>query len=88
MDMDMGTGRWFSAMANWVLEDYVVDAAYQGLAYYTMSCITNSPFKLARLASYYKGIQSAGTAVSSGMDAVLVRFLPYPQPPVESSSST
>ena len=37
-----------------------------------MSCMTNSPFKLARMAGYYKGIQSAGTAVSSGMDAAIV----------------
>lgn len=56
--------------------DYVIDAAYQGLAYYTMSCMTNSPFKLARMAGYYKGLQSAGSAVSSGMDAVMV----CPQP--------
>lgn len=37
-----------------------------------MSSITNDPFKLARMAGYYKGIQSAGAAVSFGMDAVLV----------------
>jgi hypothetical protein len=30
------------------------------------------PFKLARMAGYYKGIQSAGAAVSFGMDAVKV----------------
>lgn len=56
--------------------DYVVDAAFQGLAYYTMSAITNEPFKLARMAAYYKGIQSAGAAVSFGMDAVEVCKLP------------
>lgn len=49
-----------------------MDAAYQGLAYYTMSSITNDPFKLARMAGYYKGVQSAGAAVSFGMDAVKV----------------
>ncbi|SPO01430.1 related to HOL1 protein [Cephalotrichum gorgonifer] len=54
---------------------YIADAAYQGLAYYTMSCLTNSPFKLARMAGYYKGIQSAGAAVSFGMDAVLTPYL-------------
>ncbi|TWU71703.1 hypothetical protein ED733_003093 [Metarhizium rileyi] len=54
---------------------YVVDAAYQGLAYYTMSSISNDPFKLARMAGYYKGIQSAGAAVSFGMDAVLTPYL-------------
>lgn len=54
---------------------YVVDAAYQGLAYYTMSSITNDPYKLARMAGYYKGIQSAGAAVSFGMDAVKTAYL-------------
>lgn len=51
---------------------YVADATYQGLAYYTMSALTNEPFKLARMAGYYKGVQSAGAAVSFGMDAVKV----------------
>ncbi|ORY34262.1 major facilitator superfamily domain-containing protein [Naematelia encephala] len=54
---------------------YVGDAAYQGLAYYTMSAITNDPFKLARMAGYYKGVQSAGSAVSYGMDAVKTAYL-------------
>ncbi|ODO05922.1 hypothetical protein I350_04983 [Cryptococcus amylolentus CBS 6273] len=54
---------------------YIGDASFQGLAYYTMSCITNDPFRLARMAGYYKGIQSAGAAVSFGMDAVATPFL-------------
>ncbi|ORX37399.1 putative DUF895 domain membrane protein [Kockovaella imperatae] len=54
---------------------YIADAAYQGLAYYTMSAMTNDPFKLARMAGYYKGVQSAGAAVSFGMDAVKTPFL-------------
>lgn len=45
---------------------------YQGLAYYVMSALSNDPFKLARMAGYYKGLQSAGSAVSFGMDAVKV----------------
>jgi hypothetical protein len=53
--------------------DYVVDAAWQGLAYYTMSSLTNNPFRLARMAAYYKGIQSAGSAVAFGMEAAKVR---------------
>lgn len=40
-----------------------------------MSCISNDPFKLARMAGYYKGVQSAGAAVSFGMDAVATPFL-------------
>jgi hypothetical protein len=48
---------------------------FQGLAYYTMSAMSNDPFKLARMAGYYKGVQSAGSAVSYGMDAVKVLCL-------------
>lgn len=55
------------------MPDYVGDATFQGLAYYTMSAMTNDPFRLARLAGYYKGVQSAGGAVASAMDAVKVR---------------
>lgn len=58
---------------------YIADAMFQGLAYYTMSSLTNEPFKLARMAGYYKGVQSAGAAVSFGMDAVKVSsLLPTP----------
>lgn len=59
-----------------LLAYYLADAMFQGLAYYTMSSITNEPFKLARMAGYYKGIQSAGAAVSFGMDAVKVSHIP------------
>lgn len=58
-----------------LLAYYLADAMFQGLAYYTMSSITNEPFKLARMAGYYKGIQSAGAAVSFGMDAVKVSHI-------------
>ena len=37
-----------------------------------MSSITNDPFKLARMAGYYKGVQSAGAALSFGVDAAKV----------------
>ena len=37
--------------------------------------MSNDPFKLARMAGYYKGVQSAGAAVSFGMDAVKVKLI-------------
>ncbi|KAG8164200.1 hypothetical protein KVR01_006118 [Diaporthe batatas] len=58
-----------------LLAYYLADAMFQGLAYYTMSSLTNEPFKLARMAGYYKGVQSAGAAVSFGMDAVKTPYL-------------
>lgn len=54
---------------------YLGDAAFQGLAYYCMSAMTNDPFRLARLAGYYKGVQSAGAAISFAMEAVATPFL-------------
>jgi len=54
---------------------YVVDSFYQGLAYYIMSSLTNNPFKSARMAGYYKGVQSAGAAISFGMDAIDTPYL-------------
>ncbi|KAK8866109.1 hypothetical protein IAR55_001260 [Kwoniella newhampshirensis] len=54
---------------------YIGDAAFQGLAYYTMGNITNDSFRLARMVGFYKGVQSAGSAVSFGMDAVATPFL-------------
>lgn len=54
---------------------YFVDAMYQGLAYYIMSSITSDAFRLARMTGYYKGVQSAGAAVSFGMDAAKTPYL-------------
>ena len=54
---------------------YFVDACYQALAYWIMSALTNDPFKLARFAGLYKAIQSAGSAGSFGMDAVMTPLL-------------
>lgn len=54
---------------------YFCDSAYQGLAYYTMAGLTNDPYKLARMTAYYKGVQSAGAAISFGMDAVKTPYL-------------
>ena len=55
--------------------DYFADATYQALAYWIMSALSNDPFTLARFAGMYKAIQSAGSAGSFGMDAVLTPLL-------------
>ncbi|KAI9061564.1 MFS general substrate transporter [Trametes sanguinea] len=54
---------------------YFSDACYQALAYWIMSALTNDPFKLARYAGLYKALQSAGSAGSFGMDAVMTPYL-------------
>jgi hypothetical protein len=38
-----------------------------------MGALSNDPWKLARFAGLYKAVQSAGGAISYGMDAVKVR---------------
>lgn len=40
-----------------------------------MSALSNDPFTLARFAGFYKAVQSAGSAGSFGMDAVLTPLL-------------
>lgn len=40
-----------------------------------MSALTNDSFTLARFAGFYKAIQSAGSAASSGMDATATPYL-------------
>ena len=40
-----------------------------------MSALSNDPFTLARFAGLYKAVQSAGSAGSFGMDAVLTPLL-------------
>jgi len=54
---------------------YFSDACYQALAYWIMSAMTNDPFQLARFAGLYKALQSAGSAGSFGMDAVMTPLL-------------
>ncbi|GMK55340.1 hypothetical protein CspeluHIS016_0203960 [Cutaneotrichosporon spelunceum] len=54
---------------------YFTDSLFQGLAYYIMASLSNDPFKLARMTGYYKGVQSAGAAISFGMDAVKTPYL-------------
>ncbi|BEJ15812.1 hypothetical protein CspHIS471_0504170 [Cutaneotrichosporon sp. HIS471] len=54
---------------------YFTDSLFQGLAYYIMASLSNNPFKLARMTGYYKSVQSAGAAISFGMDAVKTPYL-------------
>lgn len=43
-----------------------------------MGAMSNDPFTLARYAGFYKGLQSAGAAVSFGVDAVATPVRPSP----------
>ncbi|KAJ5940107.1 Major facilitator superfamily domain general substrate transporter [Penicillium verrucosum] len=50
------------------------DAAWQGIVYWIMGALGNSGRKLANLAGFYKGLQSAGAAVMWSLDE---RKLPF-----------
>lgn len=51
------------------------DAMYQSLCYWIMGALTNENYLLARYAGLYKGVQSAGAAISFGIDASGVPFI-------------
>lgn len=46
------------------------DSLYQSYLYWVMGAMSNDPALLARYAGYYKAMQSAGAAISFGIDAV------------------
>ncbi|OXV07173.1 hypothetical protein Egran_05063 [Elaphomyces granulatus] len=52
------------------------DAAFQTCAYWFMGALTNNGRKLANFAGFYKGIQSAGGAITWRMDANNIEFIP------------
>lgn len=51
------------------------DAAWQVTAYWLMGSLSNNSRKLANFAGFYKGIQSAGGAISANIDARSVPFM-------------
>ncbi|ANB14733.1 membrane transporter (predicted) [Sugiyamaella lignohabitans] len=51
------------------------DAMWQSWCYWIMGSLTNETFRLARYAGFYKGIQSAGSAISFGIDAAGTPFM-------------
>lgn len=52
----------------------ILDATWQTYAYWLMGALSNDPHKLAYFAGFYKGIQSAGSAVVWGLDSSLVSY--------------
>ncbi|KAA8911966.1 hypothetical protein TRICI_003652 [Trichomonascus ciferrii] len=53
----------------------MADAMWQSWCYWIMGAITNESYRLARYAGFYKGVQSAGCAISFGIDAAGVPFM-------------
>ncbi|CDK26332.1 unnamed protein product [Kuraishia capsulata CBS 1993] len=52
----------------------ISDAMWQSWCYWIMGSLTNENYKLARYAGFYKGVQSAGSAISFGIDAAKIPF--------------
>lgn len=53
----------------------VSDAMWQSWCYWIMGSLSNESYRLARYAGFYKGVQSAGSAVSFGIDSLQVPFI-------------
>ncbi|KAL1975840.1 hypothetical protein VTN31DRAFT_4232 [Thermomyces dupontii] len=51
------------------------DAAYQTCTYWYMGALSNNSRKLAHYAGFYKGIQSAGAAITWRIDALQVSYM-------------
>ncbi|KAJ5773185.1 Major facilitator superfamily domain general substrate transporter [Penicillium paradoxum] len=51
------------------------DAIWQGIVYWIMGALGNSGRKLANLAGFYKGLQSAGSAVMWALDSEKIPFM-------------
>jgi len=51
------------------------DAAWQTSVYWFMGALTNNSRKLANFAGFYKGIQSAGGAIASRIDALNAPYM-------------
>ncbi|KAL1919918.1 uncharacterized protein VTP21DRAFT_1850 [Calcarisporiella thermophila] len=64
--VDWTDPRFPGPMINYMLYGFC-DAMYQVYCYWLMGALTNDPQKLARYAGFYKGVQSAGAAVTWAM---------------------
>ncbi|KAL1953724.1 hypothetical protein VTO42DRAFT_2323 [Malbranchea cinnamomea] len=53
------------------------DAAYQTCSYWFMGSLSNNSRKLAHFAAFYKGIQSAGAAVTWALDLDEIEYMPF-----------
>lgn len=72
-DIDWTDRRYIGPMFLYIFYGFY-DAAWQVTVYWFMGAITNSGRKLANFAGFYKGIQSAGAAITWGLDR---REIPY-----------
>ncbi|ODQ54689.1 MFS general substrate transporter [Saitoella complicata NRRL Y-17804] len=71
---DWTDSNWAGPFVLYVLYG-MADAMYQSYCYWLMGAITNDPWTLARYAGFYKGLQSAGGALSFGISAAGVGFM-------------
>ncbi|KAK9898637.1 MFS general substrate transporter [Cystobasidium minutum MCA 4210] len=53
----------------------ILDAAWQTYAYWLMGAMSNEPRRLAYLTGFYKGLQSAGSAITFRIDALKTPFM-------------
>lgn len=72
--VDFTEGKYIGPMFLYMFYGFY-DAAWQVTAYWLMGCLSNNGRKLANFAGFYKGIQSAGSAISANIDARQIPFM-------------
>lgn len=74
--IDWEEGRYIGPMFLYIFYGFY-DAAWQTSVYWYMGSISNNGRKLANFAGFYKGIQSAGAAITWRIDALGVPYMHY-----------
>jgi MFS family permease len=72
--IDYKDGKYIGPMFLYIFYG-VYDAVYQSFILWTLGAMSNNPKKTALYAGFYKGIQSAGAAVSWRLDAIKKPYL-------------
>lgn len=73
-NIDWTDGSYIGPMFLYIFYGFY-DAAWQVTVYWFMGAITNSGRKLANFAGFYKGIQSAGAAITWGLDRQEIPYM-------------
>lgn len=74
LDWTVDRAKWGRAFALYISYGFC-DSLFQAYCYWLMSTRTNDPAILARLSGIYKGVQSAGAALSFGVDAAGASYM-------------
>lgn len=74
--IDFKEGRYIGPMFLYIFYG-IYDAMYQSFILWTMGALSNNPRKTSLYAGFYKGIQSAASAISWRLDAIAVSYMKF-----------